>query len=676
MFKKLMGWLIDIIFVGGRKRRFINSVIFLAIIAPTIGFGLFHYLQAYRDLTKSAIDRRASLAHLSAITLRERFDRLVDVGISLATRVRLRQLIEEDNWSEAIKIMSSVPVDLGYIDRIVLVDPKGTVTADLIEPSDVIGKNFAFRDWYQGVSKKWEPYISEVFKGAAAPYLNGIVAAIPIKTASREIIGILVLQVSADRFFEWSKGIDVGLSSYVYFVDQKGHVVAHPKFPAQEGIIDFSNFSFAQRVLAGKRGMETVFVSVENEEDLIFYEPVPKYGWGAIIDQPTSAAFAVRDNNLRMILIVYSLIISLNCFLAYLILRLFNTISEYSQKQKVFLESIGDGVVAIDRYWNITLWNKAATEISGWSKEEVLGKPFRNFLKFIRERDRSENIAFIEEAMLFGRKGLMENNTLLIKKDDKEVPVGDSASPIFDQNQKVMGAIIIFRDISQERESQRLHSDFAYASHQFRTPVTKALWNLETASETKDFKIQKENIQNAYSAIQSINKLANHLLEISEIDQAQIFPKIEGVRFSDLFAALLKQLEKGIRKKGMVITPPAVSKEVSIITDPALLKKVLSEVLENAIEYSPNNSEVNISVASQENNILIKIQDFGIGIPKDQQQLIFTKFFRGKNIPLDSAGGGSGLYIAREYLKLLKGKIWFESEENIGTTFSILLPIQ
>lgn len=342
MLRELTNWLCNPLFRADRKNWFIILAIFLAIISPVILIAAFSYIRAYRDLTDATLSRRQAIAYLTAATLKGNLDRLIDIGTSLATRVRFRQLIDEGKWDEAVKILRSIPKDFSFIDRLFLSDVNGTLMADTPELPEVRGRNFASRDWYRGVSSKWEPYISEVYKRAAEPRLNVVTVAIPIKTEHQKILGILVLQVRLDTLFEWTKGIDVGPLGFAYFVDKNGHVAAHPSFSPQGEIVDYSKVPAVQKVLQGKRGVEIAFNPVEREERIAAYEPVPGYGWGVIAQQPTLTAFVARDSNLRGILIAYGSISLLSAVLAYLIVRAFterNRAEEQTRKLNAELEN-------------------------------------------------------------------------------------------------------------------------------------------------------------------------------------------------------------------------------------------------------------------------------------------------------------------------------------------------
>lgn len=347
---------------------------------------------------------------------------------------------------------------------------------------------------------------------------------------------------------------------------------------------------------------------------------------------------------------------------------------EEKTRNELLLRSIGDGVIAIDLAWNIIQWNRAASAITGYSEQAALGRPFRDIIKFIREHDRSENVLFISDAMLSNKVRFMENHTLLIRKDGTEIPVGDSAAPIVGENGKVQGAIITFRDMSQERSSQNIRSSYAYAHHQLRTPVTVAAWSIQTALDEKDPAVSQKLLDDANRAIKSVQKLSESLIEVSEIDNAMVAPEIKKASVSDLLSAAKKLVSEKATERGIKLSIAAVPKAAAVLTDKKMFVRTLYEVLDNAVEYSASGSEVVVRVVITETETRFEISDQGLGIPEAQQGIIFTKFFRGENIPENSVGAGLGLYAAKEYIKLLKGKIWFQSTEKKGTVFFISLP--
>lgn len=312
---------------GGRNWLF-QVAVFSFIVSPVLFIAIFSYTKTHSDLTNSTLSRRESIAYLAATTLKHQFDRLTDLGTSLATRVRFRQLASEGKWDEAIQLLKDIPKDFPFIDRLFLADPGGTLMADIPPAPEVKGRNFSFRDWYRGVSAKWEPYISEVYKRAAAPQNNVVAVAAPIKSEAQKVAGILVLQVQLDTLLEWSQGIEAGTSGFVYFVDRKGSVAAHPRYSPQGEIVDFSPVPSVQRALRGERGVAVLFNPIEKEDRVVAFAPVPKYGWGVMAVEPTRAAFASRAGTLRLIATVYAVITLLTCALAYILVRTVNSLKQ------------------------------------------------------------------------------------------------------------------------------------------------------------------------------------------------------------------------------------------------------------------------------------------------------------------------------------------------------------
>lgn len=143
---------------------------------------------------------------------------------------------------------------------------------------------------------------------------------------------------------------------------------------------------------------------------------------------------------------------------------------------------------------------------------------------------------------------------------------------------------------------------------------------------------------------------------------------------ADLISEVVKSVEAEAQAKNINISLGSVPPTLSFNTDAKILKRILLEILDNAIQYTNQGGVVKMAVAPQGDKLLIEVQDNGIGISAEAQALEFTKFFRGGNF--DKAkipGAGLGLYISREYVKLLDGKIWFKSEEGKGSKFSVLL---
>jgi len=656
---------------GKLERRISYGIIFLVIITPVLLLTFFSFQNLHRLITENAFEKREAISNLAAITLEEQFDRLEDVAMSLATRVRFRELIEQGDWEGAVKIMDDVPRDFLSIERVFLADPDGILRSDTPHLSGVVGVDFSFRDWYKGVSQNWELYISAVYKRTAEPRYNLIAIAIPIKDDQEEVLGILVLQVRLETLYSWTQLVDIGSAASLYVVDHSGNLAAHPHYLSQDPIVNLSDDLYVQKVLNNKSGIE-----VSDEKDVVVsYAPIEKYGWGVLIEESTATFFAGRDSLIKTALITYGFFIVLAIGVSLFIIYSFKAVGASRNREEIYLESVGDGIVAIDLKWRIILWNKAASQITGFTKKEAIGKPFRDIMKFVFENSRKENIRFIEDAIVFGESQNMKNHTVLVKKDGSEIPIGDSASPVINAAGDVEGAIIVFRDLSEEKKVELLRSDFSYASHQIRTPVTKALWSLETVLEKDDIEEVKNWVKISYDAVKSIQRLSEEIVKVSQIDQGTVFPENKKFSVEKLVSEIVASLKEKAELKKVQIALNPIKKSLTLNSDPGLLKEAILEVINNAIDYSESGGKVNINVKSKDEGVLIKVHDDGIGISESEHTFMFNKFFRGSNFDkTDIEGAGLGLYITKIYIKLLGGKIWFESGDKKGTTFSIYVP--
>ncbi len=243
---------------AGKSQWLIRWGLFLLALLPVLIVSSVSYKTQKETLTHEVFSRRQEIAHLSAMLVKERFDRLVDIGVSFATRNRLSEYLEQNQWQEAIQMVRHLPEKMPFIERIFLTDPAGTEMADLPELEGAVGKNFAHRDWFLGVTRSHKPYVSEIYQRAAAPQHNVVAVAIPILSEESAVLGILVMQLKLDVFYDWARSISVGPGGHIFFMDPKGHVAAHPQFPAQGPIVDFSKVPAIRRVLSRQRGLEII----------------------------------------------------------------------------------------------------------------------------------------------------------------------------------------------------------------------------------------------------------------------------------------------------------------------------------------------------------------------------------------------------------------------------------
>ena len=293
-------------------------------VATVIGTASYSYREIDSELTAVALSRREAVAQLMAAMLKEKFGRITDVVSSLATRPGFKKSVTAGQWDKAIELQLGVLSDMPYIERIFLSDAAGTLKADAPALPGVRGLNFESREWYIGVSRNWQPYVSPIYTRAATPQLNVIAVTVPVKNSTGHVVGILGMQIRIENLLEWIYEINAGVDAFTYIVDSKGQIAFHSKHRNLEKITNLSTSPIVQKLLGGEQGVEIGFDIEEQEESIIAYADVPGSGWGVVVQQPirSTMALTAKDRLLRQLLAGYSLILLLGIMTAILTLRI------------------------------------------------------------------------------------------------------------------------------------------------------------------------------------------------------------------------------------------------------------------------------------------------------------------------------------------------------------------
>ena len=355
-------------------------------------------------------------------------------------------------------------------------------------------------------------------------------------------------------------------------------------------------------------------------------------------------------------------------------------IEEMLKKSKEFAEnliaSMKDGFSIIDsRGVHINI-NEALCKMTGFTREELIGvgpphpywapEEYENIQKAFKKTLRGE---FEDFEMIF------------MRKNGERFPVIVSPSWLRNEKGEVISYFATVKDISERKKIERAKTEFvSLASHQLRTPLTNINWYSEMlllgkAGELNDQQIKY--LKEIYTANQRLVQLVNLLLNVSRIELGTFGIKPEPINIIEIANIVLKELLPQIKTKKLKLEKDYGKKPLIVNTDPNITHIVFQNLLSNAINYTPKGGRVKVSVEKGKSDVLIKISDTGYGIPNDQQSQIFTKFFRADNIvEKEPDGTGLGLYIVKSVLEQSGGRIWFESEENKGTTFYVTIPLK
>ncbi|MHB1118366.1 MAG: PAS domain-containing sensor histidine kinase [Minisyncoccota bacterium] len=349
-------------------------------------------------------------------------------------------------------------------------------------------------------------------------------------------------------------------------------------------------------------------------------------------------------------------------------------------KDDALLDGLGEGIIATDRDGRITVMNHAVEEILGWKSKELLGKVGVEVTtaispdgQAVNHKKREVNI-----AMSTGSTFTSDENEY-IRKDGTRVPLAVTVNPIIFEG-GVVGSIGVFRDITKERELEETRRDLlSLASHQLRTPLSGTKWLIETLKKGLHGPLtekQGEYLDEIYKINERMTALVHDMMNVLRAESGAIMIKREPVSMTTVLDAVRETLNEAAKYKN--ITLQIISeKDYVIETDSLLLRSILESFVSNAINYSSPGKKITISVEKKPTEFILSVQDFGIGIPEDEQQRIFERFYRASNAKVfDTRGTGLGLYMANTIAQKIGVRLSFESRKDMGSTFYIHIPRQ
>ena len=340
---------------------------------------------------------------------------------------------------------------------------------------------------------------------------------------------------------------------------------------------------------------------------------------------------------------------------------------------ELVLQSIHEGVVFIGPEGNVHLANPTATQLLGRSYDEILNLNYDSVFDFF---DKTGN-----------RISLSRNPIATALKTNE---YSETISPTSPGQNGRSSFVITFRDIAKEIAEEHERSEFiSTASHEMRTPVASIEGYLGLALNPQTATIDdraKSYLEKAHESSQHLGRLFQDLLDTTKLDDGQITPKLEPVEIVGLVKQISDAQIPNISKKGLgyqfgsgsvdqqVGGGKRIDQVIYSSIDQDLMREIVNNNNENAIKYTPA-GWVTVNVRADEYNVQITIADTGIGIAREELNHVFQKFYRVDNRDTREIGGtGLGLYLVKQRVEAMNGRIWVESEVGKGSQFIMLFP--
>ena len=230
--------------------------------------------------------------------------------------------------------------------------------------------------------------------------------------------------------------------------------------------------------------------------------------------------------------------------------------------------------------------------------------------------------------------------------------------------------------LSKEKELNELKSRFvSMASHEFKTPLSSILTSvglIDRYREADQQEKREKHINRIKNNVRNLNSILNDFLSLDKLQEGKVSHNIENICIKEIFNDLIEEVGS-LRKANQILTYTHTGEE-KVTIDSTLIKNICTNLLSNAIKYSDEGKEITISSSLTKTQLTFSIADEGIGIPEEDKNSLFERFYRAKNA-INIQGTGLGLNIVKRYLELLNGEISFESEYMVGTTFTVNIPI-
>ena len=363
-----------------------------------------------------------------------------------------------------------------------------------------------------------------------------------------------------------------------------------------------------------------------------------------------------------------------------------NRLSAVESKSDVVINAIDDGVLAISKDGNIELINPSAQQIIGWDQGDALGLNWKSVLKLVTSDGKDVEDLENPIAQSLSKNQPTHNDKLfLLTSSEKRILVSIVSSPVGTDGE---GIIVVFRDITKEKAEEREQAEFiSTASHEMRTPVASIEGYLGLALNPATAHIDekaRDFITKAHESAQHLGRLFQDLLDISKVEDGRMKnnPKIINVNefLKDIFDGLATKADE--KQLNYIFMPDIIDegKEKSLQPifyaniDPDHFREVVSNLIENAIKYTPS-GEVVVNVTGDDKQISVSVKDSGIGIPAEDIPHLFQKFYRVDNSDTREIGGtGLGLYLSRRLAEAMSGNLRVESKYKEGSTFYLEIP--
>ena len=339
------------------------------------------------------------------------------------------------------------------------------------------------------------------------------------------------------------------------------------------------------------------------------------------------------------------------------------------ERLNIILHSIGNGVVVIDSKNNVIIYNEKAKELLNLDDPMPPLPPLNDLLIHCDSQGNNLMESLHENNI---------NNLELIVTEPRHRILYVTGNAFEDVDGKSAGKVFILRDVTQEKEIDRMKTDFVSSvSHELRTPLTSIMGFSNTILRKNNMpeEMKKEFIEIIFNESKRLARLIEDVLSISKIEAGKITYELKALQLQEVIEDALLIYKTQAEDKQINLTYEKEDDIPEIFGDRDSMSQIIVNLVSNAIKFSPNNGNIYLRLKKQNKEIVLEVEDNGMGIPAGEQDKIFNKFYRIHRPGTQIQGTGLGLSIVKEIVEKHNGHIELISEENKGSLFRIYLPV-
>lgn len=384
---------------------------------------------------------------------------------------------------------------------------------------------------------------------------------------------------------------------------------------------------------------------------------------------PYIALIASLVINLLVTGIMYSLLRSREAAVK-LAMEITEDLRNKEARHELMINSIRDyAIFMLDAKGKVTSWNNGAEHIKGYTADEVIGKYIGLFYPKGSKRTAKK---LLDKASVEGRA---EHEGWRIKKDGTRFWAGVIISAVRDLDGKLIGFVKVTRDLTERKRAESERDSFiAIAIHELRTPLTSAIAYIQVLQRRFNKNGDKSNatiMGQVDTQLHALVKLVSDLTDAAKIDNEKFGLTLQSCNINLLVTTLIEELQQSYKTHKLVLEGSVTS---DVMCDDFRIRQVLTNLIDNAVKYSPAANTVVIKLEETNKELMISVRDYGLGIAKKDYKKIFQRYYRvrgGTNI----TGFGLGLYLSADIMHRHKGRLWVRTSSPEGSEIVLSLPL-